>query len=47
MSRQNTHTADLLREIFSGKQGRRVSSAPAIELETALDCDDQPATDRA
>ncbi len=38
MSRQNAHTADLLREVFSGKQGKRVSSDPAIELETALDC---------
>ena len=46
MSRQNTHTEDLLREIFSGKQGERVSGDPGIEPETALDCDDQPATDR-
>lgn len=46
MSRQNTHTADLLREMFSDKQGEQVSGDPAIELETALDCDDQPATDR-
>ena len=38
MSRQNTHTADLLREIFSGKQGEQVSGDPAIEPETALDC---------
>ena len=38
MSRQNTHTADLLREIFSGKQDERVSGDPAIEPETALDC---------
>lgn len=38
MSRQNTHTADLPREIFSGKQGEQVSGDPAIEPETALNC---------
>ena len=31
MSRQNTHTADLLRKIFSGEQGKRVSGDPAID----------------
>ena len=45
MSRQNTLTADLLREMFSDKQGKRVSSDPAIDLETALVCNNQPATD--
>ena len=38
MSRQNTYTAELLREIFSGKQGEQVSSDSTIEPETALDC---------
>ena len=38
MSRQNTHTADLLREILSGKHDERVSGDPATEPETALDC---------
>lgn len=38
MSRHNTHTEDLLRELFSRKQGERVSGDPAVEPETALDC---------
>ena len=45
MSRQNTHTEDLLRELFSGKQGERVSSDPAIEPKTALDCDNEDAAE--
>ena len=45
MGRQNTQSADLLRELFSDKQGEQVSGDPAIEPESALDCNNQPATD--
>lgn len=45
MSRQNTYTAELLKEIFSDKQGEQVSGDPAMEPEIALDCRNLDAAD--